>query len=240
MPAQSIPPISSRTATTYYTYSSGNNNNINNSPLRSASSRGPRNPTLPTLPTTEKRLDLYNSSAPRDAVNSLSNKTANHTIWPKPHYVPTVVHRYKPNGGGRDLWIDGLATETKGIHFVSDTELYWQSKLGQPEFRGKCKAAMCSKPDRWLLYPGLRKVHNHPLIPQAATMAKQINAMPPVKRTVFSGQWRVVEERNNAFKCDNLLDQLLMEHHQPRDSNQTSIASSSAKRVVSQQQQNKK
>jgi hypothetical protein len=180
--------------------------------LRSVESRGPRNPTLPSIPSADKRIDVYNVGAPRDAVNSLSNKTKNHTIWPKPHYVPPVVHRYRANGGGRDLWIDGLATETKGIHFVSDTELYWKSKLGQPEYRGKCKPALCSGNDRWILYPSLKKVHSHPLVPRIAKMAEEAtSAMPPVKRTVFSGQWRVVEEKNNALRCDALMEQLLAE-----------------------------
>jgi hypothetical protein len=178
--------------------------------LRSVESRGPRNPTLPSLPSAEKRIDVYNTNTPRDAVNSLSNKTKNHTIWPKPHYVPPVVHRYRMNGCGRDLWIDGLTTETKGIHFVSDTEMYWKSKLGQPEYRGKCKPALCSGNDRWVLYPTLKKVHHFNLIPRAAKIAEEATtAMPPVKRTVFSGQWRVVEEKNNALRCDALMEQLL-------------------------------
>ena len=184
--------------------------------LRSAEARGPKCPidNTPRLPSVEKRLGLYNSSAPRDAVNSLSNRTHNQTIWPKPHYVPPVVHRYRANGSGRDTWIDGLQTETQGIHFVSDTQLYWKSKMGQPEFRGKCKPALCSGNDRWVLYPGLKKVHHHPLIPRAAKLAEETNAMPPVKRTVFSGQWRVVEEKNNAAKCDSLFEQLMAEQQQ--------------------------
>ena len=86
--------------------------------------------------------------------------------------------------------------------------------MGQPEFRGKCKPALCSGNDRWVLYPGLKKVHHHPLIPRAAKLAEESNAMPPVKRTVFSGLWRVVEERNNAAKCDSLLESLMVEQQQ--------------------------
>ncbi len=166
---------------------------------------------MPKLPPVKARLALYSESAPRDAVNSLSNCTQNHSAWPKPKYVPPIVSRYRPDGSARDGWINSSRSETQGLHFDSDVDLYWKHALGKPEYRGKSKGALCSASDRFILYPHLKRVYNHPLVPTAARAAELANAMPPVKRTVFSGQWRVVEERNNAMLCDDLLARLQAE-----------------------------
>lgn len=164
---------------------------------------------VPKLPPVSRRLALYQESAPRDAVNSLSNHTAKATCLPKPHYVPPVVNKYRPCGSARDLWINQQGAETQGLHFESDVNLYWKEKMGLPEYRGKSKGALCSDRDRFILYPHLRRVHNHPLVPTVARAAQLANRSAlPVKKTVYSGRWKEYEQRHNAIRCDSLLQEL--------------------------------
>ena len=110
--------------------------------------------------------------------------------------------RYRPDGiDARDSWIYELRPESNVPHVATAEQRYWQGKLSQPEFRGKCKQAVASNVTRNRNPEG-----KHPLVPAVATT--KVMQLPPMKMTVRSSRVAAQAEAETRAFCDALAVEL--------------------------------
>lgn len=123
-------------------------------------------------------------------------------------YAQPPLLKYRPQGTSRDTWIYDLKPLTQVQHTKTLEELYWESKLGKPEFRGKAKSARISSQDRG---SGV-KVQGH-MVPRVAGLFE--DHLPPVASHRTYAQLRPEQRAANEALSNRLAGELLLSsaHH---------------------------
>lgn len=135
-------------------------------------------------PPMSSRSPVTNSLAASIQTFSRSGRVVRSTVMS--HEMPLPFHdqyaqppllKYRPTGTARDTWVYDLKPLTEANHTKTLEDLYWEQRMGQPEFRGKAKGAKVSNADR---SNSVKKVGK--LVPRAATLV-DLSHLPPLPPT---------------------------------------------------------